>query len=251
MQAEGEPTADFYSSTSTYRLPAAATAAYLAFCWLGPRLMASRPAFSCKGAMLVYNAYQAGFNAVCVFLFVREVRRNGLAVWGNVLPQPWNDEPRFGLIAACIWLHYNNKYVELLDSVFMVLRKKSDQLSFLHCYHHCMLIWAWLLVVKTGGCVDAYFGACCNAVIHVLMYSYYLLAALGFRCSWKRYLTLAQMVQFVACAAQSCVVLLTPGCCPASLPLTQLWVMCNMLFLFGRFYIKSYKTKGKPGKKTE
>ena len=117
----------------------------------------------------------------------------------------------------------------------MVLRKKSEQLSFLHCYHHCLLIWAWLLVVKSGGCVDAYFGACCNATIHVMMYSYYALAALGFRCTWKKYLTLAQMVQFVACATQSCVVLFSPaGVCPISLPLTQLWVMLNMLFLFGR-----------------
>ncbi len=33
------------------------------------------------------------------------------------------------------------QYLELLDSVFMVLRKKTEQLSFLHCYHHCLLIW--------------------------------------------------------------------------------------------------------------
>jgi len=126
----------------------------------------------------------------------------------------------------------------------MVLRKKHDQLSFLHCYHHCLLIWAWLLVLRTSGCVDAYFGCGCNAAIHVLMYSYYLLAALGVRCAWKRYLTVAQMAQFVACAAHSLVVLATPGACPASLPLTQLWVMLNMLFLFGRFYQKQYAISG-------
>jgi elongation of very long chain fatty acids protein 4 len=105
----GAATAHFYASTTSYELPAAATVVYLTFCWLGPRLMAGRPAFGCKAAMLVYNAYQALFNAVCVALFVREVRRNGLAVWANVLPQPWDDQPRFGLIALGIWLHYNNK----------------------------------------------------------------------------------------------------------------------------------------------
>jgi len=105
----GEPTARFYASTTSYELPAAATVAYLLFCSVGPRLMASRPAFGCKSAMLVYNAYQALFNAVCVAVFVREVRRNGLAVWANVLPQPWDDQPRYGLIAGAIWLHYNNK----------------------------------------------------------------------------------------------------------------------------------------------
>ena len=69
------------------------------------------------------------------------------------------------------------------------------------------------------------------------MYSYYLLASLGVPCPWKRHLTLAQMVQFAACAAQSLYILATPGVCPTALPLTQLWVMSNMLFLFGRFYV--------------
>jgi hypothetical protein len=126
--------------------------------------------------------------------------------------------------------------VELLDSLFMVLRKKSDQLSFLHCYHHCLLIWAWLYCMLLSGCVDTFFGAGCNAAIHVLMYSYYLLSALGIPCGWKRYLTVAQMAQFVACAGQSLNVLFTPDACPPALPLTQLFVMVNMLFLFGRFY---------------
>jgi hypothetical protein len=33
-------------------------------------------------------------------------------------------------------MHYANKYVELLDTVFIVLRKKTQQLSYLHMYHH-------------------------------------------------------------------------------------------------------------------
>ena len=45
--------------------------------------------------------------------------------------------------AQFIWLHYNNKYFELMDTVFMILRKKFDQVSFLHVYHHTLLIWAW------------------------------------------------------------------------------------------------------------
>ncbi len=91
-------------------------------------------------------------------------------------------------------------------------------------------------MLKTRGCVDSYFGVACNGTIHVLMYSYYLLASLGVRCPWKRYITQAQMAQFVACAAQALYILATPGVCPTALPLTQLWVMSNMLFLFARFY---------------
>ena len=98
-------------------------------------------------------------------------------------------------------------------------------------------------MLRTGGCVDAYFGVACNGSIHVLMYSYYALASAGVRCPWKRHLTMAQMVQFCACAAHSLYLLAIPECCPRVLPLTQLWVMCNMLVLFGRFYIKQYSGK--------
>ena len=286
----GAATPAFYSGVSL-ALPAGVTAAYLAMCFLGPRVMAARSPLACREAMLVYNAYQALFNAACVAVLAHEVWANNLRLFANPGGVHWRDKAQYGRIAAVIWLHYNNKvrpgrqiwsrhllargrgtrlatrgwpgpaspcpagvwshprsplcfpsfpgcwqYVELLDSLFMVLRKKSDQLSFLHCYHHCLLIWAWLYCMLLSGCVDTFFGAGCNAAIHVLMYSYYLLSALGIPCGWKRYLTVAQMAQFVACAGQSLTVLFTPDACPPALPLTQLFVMVNMLFLFGRFY---------------
>lgn len=33
------------------------------------------------------------------------------------------------------------RYIELLDTVFMILRKKNQQLSFLHVYHHTLILW--------------------------------------------------------------------------------------------------------------
>jgi hypothetical protein len=109
--ASGAPaTGDFYYGEGVSLLvPCAATAAYLLFCSIGPRVMASRPAMSCKSAMLVYNAYQALFNAVCVALLVAEVRGAGLRAWGNVLGDSWRGEARYGRIAGIVWLHYNNK----------------------------------------------------------------------------------------------------------------------------------------------
>ena len=118
-------------------------------------------------------------------------------------------------------------------------------MSFLHVYHHCLLIWAWWLVcftIKNNDCVDAYFGACMNAGIHVIMYSYYLMAALKIACPWNKYITQAQMLQFVICFAHA-VFVLRDGHCPRVLPYSQMFVMANMLYLFGQFYVKSYKKK--------
>jgi|TARA_B100001540_G_scaffold257055_1_gene234662 elongation of very long chain fatty acids protein 4 len=229
-------------------LPVVATVLYLSMCYFGPKIMARREAFDPKGFMLVYNGYQTFFNVVTVALFVAELRRLGVSAWGGRLS--WTDPESFWICLG-IWLHYNNKYLELLDTVFMVVRKKSDQLSFLHVYHHCLLIWAWWMVcfvIKNNDCVDSYFGACMNAGIHVIMYSYYLMRALSIACPWKKYITMAQMAQFAIVFAHA-VFVVVDGHCPAILPYSQMFVMTNMLVLFGRFYVGAYGEKKDAKKK--
>ncbi len=223
-------------------LPACATSGYLLFCLLGPRVMASREAMDPKGFMLAYNAYQTVFNVGVLGLFIHEIIALKQPMWGSKLP--WSDNRTFKLLLG-VWFHYNNKYLELLDTVFMVVRKKTKQLSFLHVYHHALLIWAWWFVchlMARNDCADAYFGAACNSFIHIVMYSYYLMAALGISCPWKRYITQAQMLQFVVVFVHA-VFVLREQHCPVSLPWAQMFVMANMLVLFGNFYLKAYVSK--------
>jgi len=227
-------------------LPACATSGYLLFCFVGPKVMAKREAFDPKGFMLAYNAYQTAFNVFVLGMFISEIITLKQPAWGSKMP--WSDNRSFKILLG-VWLHYNNKYLELLDTVFMVARKKTNQLSFLHVYHHALLIWAWWLVchlMATNDCIDAYFGAACNSFIHIVMYSYYLMAALGISCPWKRYITQAQMLQFVIVFVHA-VFVLREKHCPATLPWAQMFVMANMLVLFGNFYLKAY-SKPKQGK---
>lgn len=42
-------------------------------------------------------------------------------------------------MARAVWLYYMCKITELLDTVFFVLRKKQNQISFLHLYHHTLM----------------------------------------------------------------------------------------------------------------
>ena len=193
-------------------------------------------------AMVAYNVYQVALNVWVVFGIVRELsgrgQKRGAKVWGNG-HAPSADS--FNL-AFFVWVHSMNKYSELADTMFMVVREKWEQVSFLHVYHHVLLLWCWAAVCEMGPFGDSFFGALCNSAIHVLMYSYYLLAALKVPCPWKRYLTQAQMLQFCVCAAHSLFVLWR-GNAPASLPALQLFVMLNMLVLFGRFYTKKYSAR--------
>jgi elongation of very long chain fatty acids protein 4 len=225
-----------------WSVPAIFTVIYLSTVYFGQKFMENRKEFQIKPYIFTYNLYQCILNIVCVAGAIYEVATNPVFTgwWGN-FPVKGPGSFRISLL---IWIHYNNKYVELLDTLWMILRKKNNQISFLHCYHHVLLIWAWFLVCKVETAGDSYFGATVNSFIHIIMYGYYTLALLGVNCPWKKWITTCQMIQFCVCFSHSCYVVYK-GNAPIILPLAQAFVMVNMLVLFGNFYFKSYvKPKG-------
>ena len=94
---------------------------------------------------------------------------------------------------------------------------------------------------------DVWFGGCINSLIHVIMYGYYTLALLNVPCPWKKWITSAQMVQFVTCLSHA-IYSMVKGNVPPGLASIQVFVMLSMLVLFGQFYMKSYSSKGKTKK---
>lgn len=102
-------------------------------------------------------------------------------------------------IATAVWLYYIIKFFELLDTIFLMLRKKDNQLSFLHVYHHStMFIFSWLGTKYVPG-GSAFLPILINSAVHVIMYFYYTLAAM--RCSkifkYKKYVTIIQLVKII------------------------------------------------------
>ena len=107
--------------------------------------------------------------------------------------------------------------------------------------------------VFPGG--DAYFGALLNSFIHVLMYSYYTLSLLKIPCPWKRFLTQAQLMQFLSVIVYTVFVVrgLNKDGAAAKLylcPAVQVFEMASLFFLFMKFYSGTYK-KSKATKKAD
>jgi len=82
-----------------------------------------------------------------------------------------------------------------------------------------------------------------------MMYSYYTLSLLKIRCPWKKYLTMAQLTQFVS-------VLLYSACSIWQMPAEGTWKhylghciqdfeMISLFVLFLHFYKKAYSRKQK------
>lgn len=118
----------------------------------------------------------------------------------NLLCQPvdftWNKNSL--IIANGCHTYFILKVVDLLDTVFFVLRKKNNQISFLHLYHHTgMVLLAWNATkFMPGG--HSIFTGFINSIIHVIMYTYYLVSAYRpqYKANlwWKKYITQMQIV---------------------------------------------------------
>jgi elongation of very long chain fatty acids protein 4 len=208
------------------------TASYLVSIYLLQSYMQAKQAYSLKSLMLAYNLFQVLFNGYIVYGL------NSLISFPNIfgLNTPYNERLEF-----FVYLHYISKYVDFFDTLFIILRKKQNQLSFLHIYHHSTIpiVWGSLLYIGHGNGTAA-FGAWINSVIHVIMYSHYYYTSLGYNNPYKKYITQAQMGQFVLCLSHSMIVIAFENIVPKHLAITQTIYHMQMLYLFNKFYVKSY-----------
>ena len=93
-----------------------------------------------------------------------------------------------------VFVHYLSKCMDWFDTLWIVLKKNRQQLSFLHVYHHATIsmVWGHLLYSWVGNGTIRY-GAWINSLTHVIMYSHYLWTSFGFKNPFKRYITMWQI----------------------------------------------------------
>ncbi|XP_044726822.1 elongation of very long chain fatty acids protein AAEL008004-like isoform X2 [Chrysoperla carnea] len=214
---------------------------------LGPKLMENRKPFQLQNTLVVYNLFQVIFSS---WLFY-ECLMGGW--WGqySFQCQPVDNsesETAVRMVHAC-WWYYFSKFTEFMDTIFFVLRKKNNHVSTLHVIHHgCMPMSVWFGVKFTPGGHSTFFGLL-NTFVHIIMYSYYLLSALGPQMQkylwWKKYLTTLQMLQFVAIMVHAFQLLFIE----CNYPRAFVWWIgmhaVMFFFLFKEFYNQSYKSKQK------
>lgn len=82
--------------------------------------------------------------------------------------------------------------------LFFILRKKNQHVSTLHVIHHGVMPFSVWMGVKFAPGGHSTFFALLNTFVHIVMYFYYMVAAMGPQFQkyiwWKKYLTTMQMV---------------------------------------------------------
>lgn len=59
-----------------------------------------------------------------------------------------SDEYYSNLEFLSVYMYHVFKIIDLLDTVFFVLRKKNNQVSFLHVYHHVAVMWGTCMITN-------------------------------------------------------------------------------------------------------
>ncbi|KAL9897893.1 very long chain fatty acid elongase 7-like isoform 1-T6 [Glossina fuscipes fuscipes] len=212
--------------------------------FIGPALMKTRKAFNLRRTLQVYNIIQIFYNLMMVIKALKQ----SYPIQSLFLDQceiKRNDDDMLQL-ADSGWIYIVCKIIDLLDTIFFILRKKQNQITFLHVYHHTFMVLGSWIVLKYMDIRREEFGLCyiLNCSVHVMMYFYYLVAAMGPQYQkflwWKKYMTSIQLGQFLL------ILLYMAGKaivgCQLSTAIT-LYVVSNasiFLWLFIDFYRKTY-----------
>jgi len=177
-------------------VPIASIVAYLLFCYFGQKIMKDRKPFDLRYTLAAWNLF------LSLFSFWGAARTVPELLY-NVLTKPFDRTvcdpavlyggPGNGL---AVQLFILSKLPELIDTVFIVLRKKP--LIFLHWYHHVtVLAYCWHSYVTENGAGLYFIGM--NYTVHAVMYFYYFLMAIRAIPKWfpSWIITSMQIIQMV------------------------------------------------------
>nr|AAL37626.1 long chain polyunsaturated fatty acid elongation enzyme [Isochrysis galbana]APW79686.1 elongation of fatty acids protein [synthetic construct] len=156
-----------------------------------------------RTSMIWYNVLLALFSALSFYVTATALGWDyGTGAWlrrqtGDTpqplfqCPSPVWDSKLFTWTAKAF---YYSKYVEYLDTAWLVL--KGKRVSFLQAFHHFGAPWDVYLGIRLhneGVWIFMFF----NSFIHTIMYTYYGLTAAGYKFKAKPLITAMQICQFV------------------------------------------------------
>ncbi|XP_067632980.1 very long chain fatty acid elongase 4 isoform X2 [Eurosta solidaginis] len=210
--------------------------------------MKDRPPYQLKSYIVVYNAAQMLSCAYIICEIFRITSTKIFQFWEcSMFESNTHAEYLFNRVTYFLfWL----KISELSETIVFVLRKKQNQVSNLHVFHHCStitLIYVLLLNYRGG---SALYPVLLNCSVHVIMYAYYLAAAVCDATTLKRLtpikksITTIQMIQFILILAQACVFYYQCSIAPIVIGY-YIFVVAVIFYGFYDFYKKAYPTSNK------
>ncbi|XP_060852507.1 elongation of very long chain fatty acids protein 4-like [Rhopalosiphum padi] len=214
---------------------------------IGPKMMENRQPYNITKVILVFNFVQFSYNGLlCLWIIlIPGIPKYIFTHLCHITKDTQHERYLIKCLHTVSWFYFMSKIIDLLDTVFFVLRKKQSHVSFLHVYHHTKMViscWVHLRFFKSE---QAAYGAWLNSSVHIAMYGYYFLAALGPYMQkylwWKVYVTRLQIAQLFI--AVGYIIFLYKYDCtmPKALAFTVIIDIIAFIYLFMDFYKSAYK----------
>jgi len=240
------------SPLSAHSAVLGAMCTYLAVIFGGQKLMADRKPMKLRPLFMLHNILLSTGSLWLLALMLEQVvpiiYRHGF-FYSICHVDAWTPQ-----MVTLYMVNYYFKYWELVDTCFLVVKKKS--LQFLHVFHHTAT--AVLCYSQLNGRTSvSWFVIALNLMVHVVMYYYYFTTTMfpGYKPWYKRLLTSMQISQFVLdlgivyfasysyFAAEYTLNLPTMGTCTGTEGAATFGclLLTSYLLLFIAFYQKTYK----------
>ncbi|XP_078050495.1 very long chain fatty acid elongase 1-like [Augochlora pura] len=215
---------------------------------VAPDYMANRKPYSFKTFIRYYNVFQVIINAYIIMEFASAGIFDGVT---NICHEAnFSFDPKPVKIVTTYWLSMILKIIDLIETVLFVLRKKDNQVTFLHLYHHVTTVLVVWMFTKYYPVIMSAVPLGLNCAVHVIMYTYYFFSSFGDKTpkilkTIKPMITILQMVQFVILLIHGGRSFF-PGCNASKFASAVQVTNISINFaLFYNFYKKSYKTPKK------
>uniref|UniRef100_T1D4I5 Elongation of very long chain fatty acids protein n=1 Tax=Psorophora albipes TaxID=869069 RepID=T1D4I5_9DIPT len=225
---------------------------YVIYKW-GPSYMENRKPFDLKLIIAAYNIFQV---IACSYLVLNYIKVGfQFSFIGRCTPRMNVEEYEHGQDAVYYgWLAMCLRMVEFIETVFFVLRKKQNQVSALHVYHHIstfLIVW-WSLKLSLS--YQEMSIMVLNSIVHIIMYSYYLLSSYKvfhpLTNRVKPVITIIQLAQLVTMLVHVYAAL--QPTCAANKFIYKLHAvnLVILISLFSNFYIQTYIKKSRKAKQS-
>lgn len=212
-----------------------------------PKFMENRKPYQMKTFIGVYNLFQVIYCIFVVWLCFQAGFR--FDYFYRCVETDFSDDPKAVKMSEVTWYILFIKFTELLETILFVLRKKQNQVSFLHVYHHISTFFIAYVFCKYVGGSMLVFSIVANSIVHIIMYTYYFISAYDVpifklvASKVKKYITTIQLIQFALLTANN-LFGLQPGCNTCK-PFLAMYIpnVFILIYLFSQFYKKSYDKK--------
>ena len=202
----------------------------------GPKFMQYRKPFDLNNFTRIYNLYQV---ISCIYLVA-----NIPEFLGSYNPYKCYSGRVYNLFHLKVaWFALMLRTSEFFETIVFVLRKKQNQVSWLHVYHHIAVVTLLWIFFKYSTTQNEVIVIEINSAVHIVMYSYYFLSSFhslkSITNKAKPFITAIQITQLVIIMTH--IIHGLARCDVSKLYWLQLGNIVILIAMFLQFYFKTYR----------